>query len=62
MKSQTYTPEIKGRAVRVLIEAADDYPSTWSAIHAIAPKIGGTLKTLHSWDKKHIDQTISAVV
>lgn len=24
----------------MLIEAKDDYPSTWSAIQAIAPKIG----------------------
>ena len=34
MKKQTYTPEIKERAVRILIEAAGDYPSTWSAIPA----------------------------
>jgi len=27
MKRQTYTPEIKERAVRMLIEAANDYPS-----------------------------------
>jgi len=37
MKKQTYTPEIKERAVRMLIEALGDYPSTWSAIQAIAP-------------------------
>ena len=30
MKRQTYTPEIKERAVRMLVEAAGDYPSTWS--------------------------------
>ena len=37
MKRQNYTPEIKERAVRMLIEAAGDYPSNWSAIQAIAP-------------------------
>ncbi|WP_201502625.1 IS3 family transposase [Psychrobacter cibarius] len=62
MKRQTYTPEIKERAVRMLIEAAGDYPSTWSAIQAIAPKIGCTPETLRSWHKKHIDQTIPASV
>ncbi len=62
MKRQTYTPEIKERAVRMLIEAANDYPSTWSAIQAIAPKIGCTPETLRSWHKKHIDQTIPASV
>ena len=60
MKRQTYTPEIKDRAVRMLIEAANDYPSTWSAIQAIAPKIGCTPETLRSWHKKHIDKTIPA--
>ena len=62
MKRQTYTPEIKERAVRMLIEAAGDYPSTWSAIQAIAPKIGCTPETLQSCHKKHIDQTIPASV
>ncbi|TSB24483.1 IS3 family transposase, partial [Psychrobacter sp. YGAH215] len=42
MKTRNYTPEMKERAVRMLIEAKDDYPSTWSAIKAIAPKIGCT--------------------
>ncbi len=40
MKTRNYTPEIKECSVRMLIEAAGDYPSTWSAIQAIAPKIG----------------------
>ena len=62
MKTRHYTPEIKDRAVRMLIEAAGDYPSTWSAIQAIAPKIGCTPETLRSWHKKHIDQTIPASV
>lgn len=30
MKRQTYTPEIKKRAVRMLIEALNDYTSMWS--------------------------------
>ena len=62
MKTRHYTPEIKERAVRMLIEALSDYPSTWSAIQAIAPKIGCTPETLRSWHKKHIDQTIPASV
>jgi len=52
MKRQTYTLEIKERAVRMLIEAASDYPPTWSAIQAIASKIGCTPETLRSWRKK----------
>ena len=29
MKRRTYTPEIKERSVRMLIEAANDYTSNW---------------------------------
>ena len=46
----------------MLIAAASDYPSTWSAIQAIALKNGCTPETLRSWHKKYIDQTISASV
>ena len=60
MKTRNYTPEIKDWAIRILIEAANDYPSTWSAIQVIAPKIGCTPETLRSWHKKHIDKTIPA--
>ena len=62
MKTRNYTLEIKERAVRILIEAVNDYPSTWSAIKAIASRIGCTPETLRSWHKKHIDQTIPASV
>ena len=60
MKTRNYTPEIKERTVRMLIEAKNDYPSTWSAIKAIVPKIGCTPETLRSWHKKHLDKTIPA--
>ena len=46
----------------MLIEAAGDYPSTWSAIQAITPKISCTPETLRSWHKKHNDQTIPTSV
>ena len=62
MKRQTYTHEIRERAVRMLIEALSDYPSTWSAIQAIASKISCTPQNLQSWHKKYIDQTIPASV
>ena len=62
MKTRNYTPEIKERAVRMLIEAVNDYSSSWSAIQTIAPKIGCTPETLRSCHKKHIDQTIPASV
>ncbi|GJC52547.1 hypothetical protein KAM399_27760 [Acinetobacter sp. KAM399] len=36
-KTKKYPPEIRERAVQLLIESEKDYPSTWAAITAIAP-------------------------
>ena len=62
MKRQTYIPEIKERAVRMLVKASSDYPSTWSVIQAIASKVGYKPETMRSWHKTHIEQTIPASV
>ncbi len=51
-----YTPEIRDRAVQLLIESEKDYPSTWAAITAIAPKIGCTPETLRVWYQKYLDK------
>ncbi|MCF8066815.1 MAG: IS3 family transposase, partial [Desulfarculaceae bacterium] len=44
-----YSPEVKERAVRMLLEHQDEYPSQWQAICSIAAKIGCTGETLRSW-------------
>ena len=44
-----YSPEVKERAVRMVLEHQDEYSSQWSAIHSIAGKIGCTGETLRSW-------------
>jgi transposase-like protein len=44
MTKLKYTPEIRERAVQLLIESEKDYPSTWAAITAIAPKMVVLLK------------------
>lgn len=56
MTKSNYTPEIKERAVRLLLESEKDYPSTWAAITAIAPKIGCTTETLRRWDQQYLNQ------
>lgn len=52
-KTNKYSPEVRERAVRLVQEARKDYPSLWSAIESIAPKIGCAAVTLHEWVKKH---------
>ena len=56
MTKLKYTPEIRERAVQLLIESEKDYPSNWAAITAIAPKIGCTPETLRSWHQKYLNQ------
>lgn len=56
MKRPNYTPEIKERAVRLVLESEKDYPSTWAAMTAIAPKIGCAPETLRVWYQKHLDK------
>ena len=56
MKKVKYTPEIRERAVQLVIESGKDYPSNSAAVSAIAPKIGCTPETLRVWYQKYLDQ------
>jgi transposase len=48
-KSPKFSPEVVERAVRMVFEAKDQYPSQWAAIESIAAKIGCTAETLRRW-------------
>ena len=48
-KSPKFSPEVIERAVRMVFEAKDQYPSQWAAIESIAGKIGCTAQSLHRW-------------
>ena len=47
--SVRYAPEIRERAVRMVLEHAGDHDSQWEAIGSIASKIGCTAETLRKW-------------
>ena len=51
-RTPRYSPEVRGRAVRMVLEHAGDYPSQWAAIGSIAAKIGCTAETLRSWVRR----------
>lgn len=54
MSNQTkFSPEVRERAVRLLKEHRDDYPSIWAAAQSIAPKIGCSAYTLTKWVRQH---------
>jgi transposase-like protein len=52
-KSNKFSPEIRERAVRMVQEHRQDYPSQWAAIESIAPKIGCVPQTLHEWVRRY---------
>ncbi len=47
--SKKYSPEVRERAVRMVLEHAKEHASEWEAIGAIAAKIGCTGETLRGW-------------
>src|SRR6476659_3811429 len=47
--SNRYSPEVRERAVRMVLEHAGDHASQWAAIASIASKIGCTGETLRRW-------------
>jgi transposase len=57
-----YSPEVRERAVRLIIEQQGEYPSKWAAICSIASKFGCTPETLRAWCKRtELTQEVSSV-
>jgi len=52
-KSTKFSPEVRERAVRMVQEHRGEYPSLWTAVESIAPKIGCVPQTLLSWVRRH---------
>lgn len=54
MKSTNkFSPEVKERAVRMVLEQRGEYPSLWATVEQIAPMIGCAAPTLLEWVKRH---------
>lgn len=47
-----FSPEVRARAVRMVLDHEDEHASRWAAVSSIAAKIGCTAQTLHEWVKK----------
>lgn len=48
-KPKKYSPEVRERAVRMVLEHQGEHDSQWAAISSVAAKIGCTGETLRSW-------------
>ena len=51
-KSNKFSPEVRERAVRLVLEHRGEYPLLWAAVESIAPKIGCVPQTLLEWVKR----------
>ena len=48
-RPRKYSPEVRERATRMVLEHGPEYSSQWAAITSIASKIGCTAQTLCTW-------------
>jgi len=47
-----FSPEVRSRAVRLVLDHEHEHLSRWAAVVSVASKIGCTPQTLNEWIKK----------
>lgn len=48
-RASRHSPEVRERAVRMVLEHQAEYASQWAAMESIGAKIGCTAETLRKW-------------
>ena len=47
-----FSPEVRNRAIRMVLHHEAEHSSRWAAVSSIAVKMGCSPATLHEWIKK----------
>ena len=51
-KRTRFSPEVRERAVRLVVDHAGEYDSQWAAIRSVAEKIGCSAEALRNWTRR----------
>jgi transposase len=51
-KRTRFSPEVRERAVRLVLDHADEYDSQWAAIRSVAEKVGCSAEALRNWTRR----------
>ena len=52
LRSSRYSPEVRQRAVKMVFDHRQDYPSEWATMTSIAEKFDATPETLRKWVRR----------
>ena len=61
--ANTFPPEVRARAIPIVLDHKKDHPARWAAVVSISAKIGCASQTVHEWVKKaEVDSGVRAGV